>query len=98
MSSALSLGLVLVAAIAIPALCSILVYNRLAVLSRRCERALADIYVQVRHRHDLIPSLVEAVRGFAGHEKGVIDSVVNARTEALRAVGSQDKLEAETML
>jgi LemA protein len=70
----------------------------LAVLSRRCERALADIDVQVRHRHDLIPSLVEAVRGFTAHEKGVIDSVVNARIEALRAVGSQDKLEAETML
>lgn len=98
MSSVLLIGLVLVAAAALPTISVVLVYNRLAVLSRRCERALADIDVQVRHRHDLIPSLVEAVRGFAGHEKGVIDSVVNARAEALRAVGSQDKLEAETML
>jgi len=98
MSSVLLLGLLLVVAAAIPMLSVMLVYNRLAALSRRCERALADIDVQVRHRHDLIPSLVEAVRGFAGHEKGVIDSVVSARAEALRAVGSQDKLEAETML
>jgi LemA protein len=83
---------------AIPALSVILVYNRLAVLARRCERATADIDVQVRHRHDLIPSLVEAVRGFAGHENAVIDGVMKARADALRAVGSADKLEAETML
>src|SRR6266436_9892643 len=98
MSSVLLLGLLLVVAAAIPMLSVMLVYNRLAVLSRRCERALADIDVQVRHRHDLSPSLVEAVRGFAGHEKGVSDSVLSARADALRAVGSQDKLEAETML
>jgi LemA protein len=98
MSSVVLLGLVLVAVAALPLLSLMFVYNRLAVLSRRCERALADIDVQVRHRHDLIPSLVEAVRGFADHEQGIIDSVVNARAEALRAVGSQDKLQAETML
>ena len=91
-------GLVLVVLAAIPAFSVILVYNRLAVLARRCERAMADIDVQVRHRHDLVPSLVETVRGFAGHEKAIIDSVVKARADALRAVGSHDKLEAETML
>src|SRR5262245_35764378 len=98
MSSLVWLGLILLVLASLPIASIVLVYNRLAVLSRRCERAMADIDVQVRHRHDLVPSLVEAVRGFASHEKGVIDSVVGARAEALRAIGAQDRLQAETML
>jgi LemA protein len=98
MSVLLSIASVMVVMAALPALWTMFVYNRLAVLARRCEQATADIDVQLRHRHDLVPSLVETVRSFAGHEKEIINNVVNARAEALRAVGSHDKLEAETVL
>jgi len=98
MSGVIWLTLVGLALVLLPLAVTMFVYNRLAVLSRRCERAFGDVDVQLRNRHDLIPSLVETVRSFAGHEKSILDNVITARAEALRAVGSADKLEAETML
>jgi LemA protein len=50
-------------------------YNRLMALDERCDTAFADIDVQLKHRHNIIPPLVETVRAFAGHEKGVLTAV-----------------------
>lgn len=73
-------------------------FNRLATLRRRCQQAFADVDVQLRYRHDLIPGLVEIARSYAGHERGIIESVVRARTEALKALAGEQRLEAETVL
>lgn len=70
----LVLGLVLVA---------ITVYNRLVALARRCEQAEADIDVQLKQRYDLIPNLVETVKGYAGHERGTLEAVMKARNAAV---------------
>jgi LemA protein len=60
-------------------------YNRLIALNRRCEQAEADIDVQLKQRHDLIPNLVETVKGYAGHERGTLDAVMKARNAAVAA-------------
>ena len=58
-------------------------YNRLVALNRRCEQAAADIDVQLKQRHDLIPNLVETVKGYAGHERGTLEAVIKARNAAI---------------
>jgi LemA protein len=58
-------------------------YNRLIALNRRCEQAEADIDVQLKQRHDLIPNLVETVKGYAGHERGTLEAVMKARNTAV---------------
>ena len=75
-----------------------LFYNRLAALDERCETALADIDALLKHRHDLIPGLVESVRAFAGHESAVLTEVTRARASALQATRTDMRLEAETQL
>lgn len=70
-------------------------YNRIAKLASLCDRARADIDVQLRQRHDMIPNLVESVRGFAQHERAVIDSLMTARAAAMRAATPQDRDKAE---
>lgn len=73
-------------------------YNRLVAMRQQCNHAFADIDVQLRQRHDLVPNLVEAVKGYAGHERGTLDSVVQARNTAAAAQGSAAKAQAETTL
>ncbi len=73
-------------------------YNRLIVLARRCDEAFADIDVYMKQRHDLVPNLVEAVKGFAGHERGIIDSITKARSAAVTAASEAARTRAETML
>lgn len=73
-------------------------YNRLMALDERCNTAFADVDVQLKHRHSLIPSLVETVRGFVGHEFVVLTEVTKARAGALRATGPEMRLEAETQV
>jgi LemA protein len=73
-------------------------YNRLMALDELCNTAFADIDVLLKHRHSLIPPLVETVRGFAGHEREVLTKVTEARASALRASGPDMRLEAETQL
>ena len=73
-------------------------YNRLMALDERCETAFADVDVQLKHRHNLIPGLVETVRGYAGHELTVLGEVTRARASALRASGPETRLEAETQV
>ena len=62
-------------------------YNGLVSMRQRVNQAFADIDVQLRQRHDLIPNLVETVKGYAAHERGTLEAVVKARNAAMRAQG-----------
>ena len=73
-------------------------YNRLVRLRNNRENSFADIDVQLRQRHDLIPQLVEAVRGYMKHESGVLTEVTNERANAMKASTINDKIAAENML
>lgn len=87
-------GLVLLA-VAAPVLIYMASYNRLVALDERCETAFADIDAHLKHRQNLIPGLVETVRGFAVHEKDILNGVIRARAEALAAATPEIRLEAE---
>jgi LemA protein len=73
-------------------------YNRLVALARRCDQAFADIDVQMKQRHDLVPNLVETVRGVAGHERGTLEAVIKARAAAVNAPNAAAQLKAEDQL
>jgi LemA protein len=77
---------------------AIVSYNRLVAMRQQCDQAFADIDVQLKQRHDLVPNLVETVRGYAGHERGTLDAVVEARNAAVAAQGPAAKARAETVL
>src|SRR5450432_3369111 len=70
-------------------------YNRLVALGQRVSQAFADIDVQLKQRHDLIPNLVETVKGYAAHERGTLDEVVKARNAAISAQGPGQVAAAE---
>lgn len=73
-------------------------YNRLVKLRNNRENAFADIDVQLKQRHDLIPQLLETVKGYAKHEKETLDRVVAARNGAMNARSIDDKITAENTL
>ena len=73
-------------------------YNRLVAMRQQCNQAFADIDVQLRQRHDLVPNLVETVRGYASHERGTLDAVVQARNAAIAAQGPATKAQSESVL
>lgn len=73
-------------------------YNRLISLRNRVKEAFSDIDVQLKRRYDLIPNLVETVKGYAAHEREVLQKVTEARTRAMGAQGMHDKAAAENML
>jgi LemA protein len=73
-------------------------YNSLVRLRVQTENAWADIDVQLKRRYDLIPNLVETVKGYAGHERQTLEAVINARNRAMSAQGPAEKAEAEGML
>jgi LemA protein len=74
------------------------IYNRLVSLRLRRENAFADIDVQLRQRHDLIPQLVSSVKGYMRHEEGVLTRVTEARTRAMSAGSISEKIAAESQL
>ncbi len=74
------------------------IYNSLVRLRVQCDNAWADIDVQLKRRYDLIPNVVETVKGYAAHEKGTFEAVINARNRAMTAQGPAAKGEAEGML
>src|SRR6201987_4687434 len=76
----------------------IAMYNGLVRLKVQCDNAWADIDVQLKRRYDLIPNLVETVKGYAAHEKGTLEAVINARNRAMSATGPADKAAAENVL
>jgi LemA protein len=90
--------IVLVVLLVLVALAGVVVYNRLVRLRNRTENSWAQIDVQLRRRHDLIPNLVEAVKGYAAHERGTFDEVTQARTAAQQAQGVEQQANAENML
>ena len=73
-------------------------YNRLVALGQRVNQAFADIDVQLKQRHDLIPNLVETVKGYASHERGTLDDVIKARNSAMSAQGPAQVSAAENQL
>jgi len=73
-------------------------FNRLAALDSRCDRAFADIDVQLKARHNLLPNLLETVRGFAAQEKDILTKVTSARAQALGARTAEQQMAAESDL
>jgi LemA protein len=73
-------------------------YNSLVSLKVQCDNAWSDIDVQLKRRYDLIPNIVETVKGYAAHEKGTLEAVIKARNSAMSAQGPAAKGEAEGML
>src|SRR3954452_7834687 len=84
--------------IAVPAYIAFTTHNRLVALDQRCDTAFGDIDVHLKHRHSLIPPLVETVRGFTKHESDVLLGVTQARAEALQAASPEMRLTAEKKL
>jgi LemA protein len=93
-TSAIILLVVIVGAV----LWAISVYNGLVSMRQRVNQAFADVDVQLRQRHDLVPNLVETVKGYAAHERGTLDEVVKARNAAVSAQGPAQQAAAENML
>jgi LemA protein len=76
----------------------VLLYNRLVTLRNRVENAWAQVDVQLRRRYDLIPNLVETVKGYAAHERETFEAVTNARARAQAAQGPAEQSAAEGIL
>jgi LemA protein len=89
-------GVVIV--VLIVAMTVIATYNHLVVLRNRVDNSWAQIDVQLKRRYDLIPNLVNTVKGYAAHEAGVFEQVTAARTSAMGATGVADKAQAEDVL
>lgn len=77
--------LIVLAVIVVAALWVISIYNGLVSMRQRVNQAFADVDVQLRQRHDLVPNLVETVKGYAAHERGTLEAVVRARNAAIAA-------------
>jgi LemA protein len=77
---------------------AVVTYNRLVSMRNRIENAWAQIDVQLKRRYDLIPNLVETVKGYAAHERGTLEAVVQARNMAMNAQGPADQAAAENMI
>ncbi len=92
------MGFVLLILVAAAAIGLILIYNRLAQLRVQADNAWADIDVQLKRRHDLIPNLVETVRGYASHEQESFRAVIEARNAAVAARGPREQQPAEQAL
>ncbi|MEA2976189.1 MAG: LemA protein [Alphaproteobacteria bacterium] len=91
-------GWIVLGIIVVIALWAISIFNGLVALRQRVNQSFADIDVQLKQRHDLIPNLVETVKGYAAHERGTLDAVVRARQTAIAAPGVEQKVAAENML
>ena len=90
--------IIILVVIALIALFAVFSYNRLVALRQAWKQAFADIDVQLKQRHDLVPNLVETVKGYAAHESGVFTSVTEARATAMRATSVSEKSAAEGAL
>jgi LemA protein len=79
-------------------LIAISLYNSLVKLRNNREQAFADVDVQLKQRHDLIPQLVDSVKGYMGHERGVLTAITEARSNAMKASTINEKIAAENKL
>jgi len=84
--------------IIVPILLIVFLYNKLIRLRTRAEEAWSDIKVQLKRRYDLIPNLVQTVKGYAAHERQLLENVTKARTAAMSAKGAEDSLKKENAL
>lgn len=89
---------ILLGVAAIVAVFFVVLYNRLVAARNRSENAWGQIDVQLQRRHDLIPNLVETVRGYAAHEQDTFERVIAARNRAVEAEGPREQAEAENFL
>lgn len=91
-------GIIALAILAAIFILLIVMYNGLVQLRVRADSAWSDIDVQLKRRHDLIPNLVETVKGYAAHEKGTFENIAKFRSEAMQATTPADKAAAENQL
>lgn len=91
-------GLVIIGVVVVVALAVIVKYNQLVSLRNRIENAWSQIDVQLRRRYDLIPNLVETVKGYASHEKEVFEKVSEARSAMMNAQGAQAQGQAQNQI
>jgi LemA protein len=91
-------GWIVLGVIVVILLWAVTVYNGLVAMRQRVGQAFADIDVQLKQRHDLIPNLVETVKGYAAHERGTLEAVTQARNTAMAAQGPAQQAAAENML
>ena len=91
-------AIIIVAIIVVLLLVVVAMFNKLVRLRNRAENAWAQVDVQLRKRYDLIPNLVETVKGYASHERETFEAVTAARTAAQQAQGVQQQAQAENML
>jgi LemA protein len=93
-----SMALIVLVVLILIVLFAIGMYNSLVGLRVRADNAWSDIDVQLKRRHDLIPNLVETVKGYAAHEKGTFENIAKFRTMAMQATSPADKAAAENQL
>jgi len=91
-------GIIILVIIAVVAIWIVAVYNGLVRLKNRVDEAWSDIGVQLKRRYDLIPNLINTVKGYASHERELFEKVTEARTAAMGAQTPHDKEQAENML
>jgi LemA protein len=91
-------GWIVLGVIVVFVLWIIMIYNQLVAMRQRVGQAFADVDVQLKQRHDLIPNLVETVKGYAAHERGTLEAVVKARNTAMAAQGPEQQAAAENQL
>lgn len=89
---------IILGVVAVLALGFVVVYNSLITRKNRIDEAWSDIEVQMKRRYDLIPNVLETVKGYAAHERGLFESVTKARTAAMGAKTAHEHAEAENML
>lgn len=90
--------LIVVVIVVVLAIALMVMYNNLVQLKNRCKNAWAQIEVQLQRRHDLIPNLVQTVKGYAAHESKTLEAVTAARTAAMDATTTEEQIKAENML
>jgi len=91
-------AIVIIAIIVLAVIVFVVLYNGLVRLKNRVDNAWSQIDVQLQRRHDLIPNLVETVKGYAAHERGTLEAVVQARNSAVAAKGPAEQAQAENVL
>jgi LemA protein len=91
-------GWIVLGVVVVLVLWIIMIYNQLVAMRQRVGQSFADVDVQLKQRHDLIPNLVETVKGYAAHERGTLEAVVQARNAAIAAQGPAQQAAAENML
>ena len=91
-------GIIVIVLLVVIAVVLIGMYNSLVQMRVRCDSAWSDIDVQLKRRHDLIPNLVETVKGYAAHEKGTFENIAKFRSQAMQATAPADKATAENQL